>query len=229
MTRKLYLLLIALAALARPAAQEKIVFIYSPANPSPWWELGYSASPSLAPGQFRVAAWVDTSEPVVMWHPSKPQSPERGYYPYVAFNPTGRSRTTSSNGWALRPGQFAMEAANDGAFSIVRFVAPVAAAYRVTARFEGIHYRLSTTDVHVLHNGTSLYTAEISGYGGDPAFHKVEGANPAASYTGTVQMNKGDTIAFAVGYGVNRTHYNDTTGLTVEIIRLSPGPNSPTQ
>jgi hypothetical protein len=221
-----YLLLIGLAALAPLAAQGTHPSTYSPAKdispakPSPWWEIGYSMSASLAPDQFRVAAWSDTSEPVVAWHPSKPEGYERGYYPYVAFNPTDRSRTTSAHGWALRPGQFAMEAAGDGAFSIVRFVAPVAGAYRVTARFEGIHYRLSTTDVHVLHNGTSLYTAEISGYGGDPAFHKVEGANPAASYTGAVQMTKGDTIAFAVGYGANRTHDNDTTGLTVEIIRV---------
>ncbi len=63
-------------------------------------------------------------------------------------------------------------------------MAPQARTYTISAQFEGVHFGLSTTDVHVLHNATSLFDAEIEGYGGDPAFHKVEGAIPTAAYSG---------------------------------------------
>ena len=62
----------------------------------------------------------------------------------------------------MRPGEVAMEASIPGQYSLVRFVAPVAGTYKVSAQFEGIHYGLSTTDVHVLHNATSLFNAPIS-------------------------------------------------------------------
>ncbi len=113
-----------------------------------------------------------------------------------------------------------MEASNTGQYSLIRFVAPKAGTYKVVARFEGVHFRLSSTDVHVLHNATSLFEAEIDGYGGDPSFHPVQGSNPAASYSGSVELSAGDTITFAVGYGQNKTHYNDTTGLSTEITML---------
>jgi hypothetical protein len=192
----------------------------SSSNPNSVWQIGFSASLSLSPDQFRISQYADTTERIVFWHPTKSEGNGPGYYPYVAFNPTSQSRTTSANGWALRPGQAALEAANDGAYSVVRFLAPASGYYRVSAAFEGIHYRLSSTDVHVLHNDNRLFDGIIEGYGGDPAFHPVEGLHPAASWTGTVRLNKGDTISFAVGVGLNRTHYNDTTGLQAEVEQL---------
>ena len=48
-----------------------------------------------------------------------------------------------------------MEASNSGQYSLIRFVAPKLGTYRITARFEGIHFGLSSTDVHVLHNAAS--------------------------------------------------------------------------
>ncbi len=80
--------------------------------------------------------------------------------------------------------------------------------YRINAKFEGIHYGLSTTDVHILHNNTALYDADIEGYGGDPAFHKIEGASPNAAYSGDEAM-KANELTFAVGYGKNHTHFGD--------------------
>src|SRR5215831_7356491 len=197
------------------------------ANPNGPWQIGFSATPSLASDQFRLAQYADTSEPIVLWHPAKPQGNGPGYYPYVGFNPTRQTRTTSANAWALRPGAAAMEGANDGAYSIVRFAAPVTGDYKVTAQFAGIHYRLSTTDVHVLHNDAHLFDGEIDGYGGDTMFHAMEGSHPAASWSGTVRMNAGDTISFAVGYGPNHTHYNDTTELIAEVERVTENTNAP--
>ena len=93
----------------------------------------------------------------------------------------------------------------------------MAGRYRVSARFEGIHCGLSTTDVHILHGAQALFSADIDGYGGDPSFHRTEGANPAAVYAATLELQAGETLDFAVGYGTNRTHYSDTTGLSARI------------
>jgi hypothetical protein len=189
-------------------------------NPQLPWQYGYSLTHSLAPDQFRLDQFTETSGAMGFWHPAKNAGPGPGYYPYVAFNTASRSRTNATNGWAVRAGEIAMEASNTGQYSLIRFVAPRAGIYKVTARFEGAHFGLSSTDVHVLRNAVSLFDGEINGYGGDPAFHLIEGANPAASYSGSVALAMGDIITFAVGYGQNKTHYSDTTSLSAEITLL---------
>jgi hypothetical protein len=187
------------------------------ANPNGVWEYGYSATPTLAVDQFRLNKAADESDPVGFWHPDVGQG---GYSPYVACNMTTGARADKTKSWAVRAGEVAMEAAADGQYSIVRFTTPKAGDYRVRADFEGVHFHLSTTDVHVLCNGRSLFESLIDGYGGDPAFHKIEGKNPTASYSGLVHLEAGDKLSFAVGYGANKTHFNDTTGMMVHIERV---------
>src|SRR5271163_225458 len=195
-------------------------------NPNKVWQYGYSATSSLAPDQFRldtqsdrVDMQCDSTGSIGFWHPAANHGPGPGYYPYVAYNTTKQSQV-GCKGWAVRAGEVAMEASNSGQYSLVRFVVPMAGTYKISAQFAGIHYGLSTTDVHVLHNGTSLFDADIDGYGGDPAFHKVQGASPVAEYSGEVAMKAEETLTFAVGYGKNRTHYGDTTGLFAQITLL---------
>src|SRR5262252_823279 len=60
------------------------------ANPNGPWQIGFSASPSLASDQFRLAQYADISEPIVLWHPAKPQGNGPGYYPYVGFTRRGK-------------------------------------------------------------------------------------------------------------------------------------------
>jgi len=179
------------------------------------WRYGYSATSSLAPDQFRPDSYLEKLVPISFWRPAAGDR-----YPYVAYNGTKESQTEPTHGWAVRAGRVAMEASNSGQYSLVRFTAPVSGTYQIKARFEGIHFRLSLTDVHVLKNSVHLFDADIEGYGGDSAFHPVEGAHPTASYEGVVQLAAQDTITFAVGYGKNKTHYNDTTGLAARLILL---------
>jgi hypothetical protein len=202
-------------------------------NPNKVWQYGYSETNSLAADQFRVDKQsdrvdmkCDSTGSIGFWHPAANSGPGPGYYPYVAYNTTKQSQV-GCKGWAVRPGEIAMEASNTGQYSMARFTAPVAGTYKVSAQFEGIHYGLSTTDVHVLHDGMSLFDADIDGYGGDPAFHKVEGANPTASYSGLVDLKAYDTVTFAVGYGKNKTNSGDTTGLFAQVVLLAgtPGQN----
>jgi hypothetical protein len=187
-------------------------------NPNKVWEYGYSETNSLDPAQFRVDTYVAKAGPLFFWHPAMADRPGPGYYPYVAYNPTAQSQYGSSNGWSARPGEVAMEASNTGQYSLVRFTAPAEGTYEIAARFAGVHFGLSSTDVHVLHNGQSVFDAFIEGYGGDPSFHKVEGSNPTASYSGRLELKAKDTVTFACGYGRNKTHFSDTTGLFARIL-----------
>ncbi len=196
-------------------------------NPNQVWQYGYSETKSLAPDQFRVDVQSDRVDrqcdptgSIGFWHPAANHGPGPGYYPYVAYNTAGQTEV-GCKGWAARPGEIAMEASVTGQYSLVRFTAPRAGSYQVSAQFEGIHYGLSTTDVHVLHNGVSLFDADIDGYGGDPAFHKVEGVSPTAKYSGQVELKTNDTVTFAVGYGKDGTNSGDTTGLFAQVVLVA--------
>ncbi len=182
-------------------------------NPNGPWEYGFSAAASLAPDGFTLATVAEAGSAIGFWHPAG------GYYPYLASNPTRRTLADPTRSWALRPHEVALEGSNTGQYAIVRFVAPRAGRYRVKARFAGLHFRLSSTDVHVLVNGRSVFDALVDGYGGDPAFHAIEGRSPRAGFVGTRRLAAGDVVDFAVGYGANRTHFNDTTGLRARVSR----------
>jgi hypothetical protein len=181
-------------------------------NPNGPWRYGYTAGATLAGSAFQLDGDpVQVASPE-FWHPSTSQ-----YYPYVAGNPDASTITDATDSWALRAGEVAMEGSASAQYSVVQFVIPDAGSYAVQANFEGIHFRLSTTDVHVLQNDVPLFDANIDGYGGDPAFHAIEGTSPDASYAGLVAVDAGDVLTFAVGIGVDQTNYNDTTGLRVHI------------
>jgi hypothetical protein len=211
-----HLALAAVAALATTALGGSLrAAVYAPGPDAPW-QYGFSATASLAPAEFRPDSVVDAGGPIRFWHPAATSD---GYYPYVAWNSTARTLLDPTRSWAVRPGELAMEGSNGGLYSVVRFAVPEAGRYRVKARFTGIHLRASSTDVHVLVNATPVFDAVVQGYGGDPAFHAIEGPLPRASYAGAVRLVAGDVVSFAVGYGRNRTHFNDTTGLVVRIRR----------
>lgn len=188
-------------------------------NPNTVWEYGFSAADSLAPEQFRLDQKSAMVGSIGFWHPAQGSTPGPGYYPYIAYNSSPDTQV-GSKGWAIATGELAMEGSNSGQYSVVRFVAPQAGTYSVSAKFVGIHFGLSTTDVHILKNNNSIFAADIDGYGGDPAFHKVEGSNPRAEYSGQMHLNAKDRITFAVGYGKNKTNFGDTTGLSVQIVLL---------
>jgi hypothetical protein len=202
-------------------------------NPSGPWRYGYTGGTVLHVESFLLDSFGagPTDGGVGIWHPSdaggtftpvsNPDDGGGGYYPYVACNP-GSGTVVYSASWAARPREIAMEASNAGQLSVVEFIAPQPGQYLIEAHFEGIHFRLSTTDVHVLLDDTQLWGSTIDGYGGDPAFHAVVGPSPAADYSGTVALQGSDVVTFAVGYGADDTNYNDTTGLSVHVSRLGP-------
>ncbi len=192
-------------------------------NPRGSWQYGFTAGASLAPDAFRLLRRPDRSGAFAFWHPSAEDNGGADYYPYVAADRSGEPRADPTRSWAIRPGELALEASNVGQYAVVRFVARRPGRYRIKVRFAGVHFRLSSTDVHVLAGARSLFDAVVDGYGGDPAFHRIEGGAPQAAWTGTVRLDRDEPVSFAVGYGPNRTHFNDTTALRARVRWLGDG------
>ena len=93
-------------------------------NPNQAWQYGYSETNSLDPAQFRIDKSTGVLGQIGFWHPSVSDRPGPGYYPYVAYNRAKQTGLGSSNGWAARAGEVAMEASNSGQYSLIRFMAP---------------------------------------------------------------------------------------------------------
>lgn len=104
--------------------------------------------------------------------------------------------------------------------SAYRFTSPVAAKLNVSVRFSGQFYgnaNGTTTDVHVVKNGASLYDDTIAGFagfgGGSGAWGDFE-----RIYSDDVTVAAGDTIDFAVG--ANGAASGDMTGVSATITVL---------
>ncbi|GAB4134177.1 MAG: hypothetical protein Kow0040_17500 [Thermogutta sp.] len=106
--------------------------------------------------------------------------------------------------WA--PGRLSFHPGPDGQFSVIRFTAPKSGEYRVQARFLAID-RETTTSVHVLAGDRSVFAGKL----------RLDGAEPEARYEGTVALQAGATLDFAVGYG-NGSYICDSTGLEAHIL-----------
>jgi hypothetical protein len=183
-------------------------------NPSGNWHIGYSLHDTLSMAQFRLSSFADTSHVIGLWHPGNDLS---GYYPYIGQNRTTNVQLDPTGRWAARPGEIVMEGSNTGQFSMLEFIVPASGNYKIAALFEGVHIGLSTTDVHILMNDVRLFDDIIDGYGGDPSFSAQKGPHPVAAWTSTIYLKTGDVLTFALGYGSNKTFYNDTTGLMLSI------------
>ncbi len=86
-------------------------------NPNGVWQYGYSAGNSLDPAEFRVDTYADPTGPIGFWHPALSKGPGPGWYPYIAHNDRNQTMFGSSNGWAARAGEVAMEGSNTGQYS----------------------------------------------------------------------------------------------------------------
>jgi hypothetical protein len=184
------------------------------ANPNGPWRYGYTKGTNLAGSALTPVTATELTTSVGFWHPGPGST---GYYPYIAANlgPTIAHDPTGS--WAVRPGEVALEASASGQFAAIEFTVPRTASYTIAADFAGIHKGLSTTDAHVLLNDESLFAATISGYGGDREFYPRQGSSPTANFRTIRALRTGDVLVFAIGFGPNRTHVNDTTGLILTI------------
>lgn len=118
----------------------------------------------------------------------------------------------------LQPGQLAFHPGPQDQFSIVRFTAAQGGLYNLTSSFVPVTTDGTTTDVHVLKNGTSLFDGSVSG---------TYNAPHGAAYSDAFSLNAGDTVEFAVGYGANGNYNSDSTGLAATLT-AAPVPEAST-
>jgi hypothetical protein len=123
--------------------------------------------------------------------------------PCVTFNGTDNKIQALGITWA--PGQLAFHPGRDGEFAVVRWTAPADEQVDFSAVFTSIAER-ATTDVHVLHNGKSLFAAGIN----------VAGGGMEQKFRATVAVRAKDTLDCVCGYG-NGNYGADTTALAVTV------------
>jgi hypothetical protein len=127
--------------------------------------------------------------------------------PNVQVTMTG---TNTVSTWTIPTGTFMLHPGALGQYSVARWTAPQAGTFRVRATFTGIANppAMTTTDVHVQHNGTDLAGAA----GG---LNVNQGGN-TFSVDQSVSVAAGDTLDFAVGDGGNG-FLSDTTALDAAV------------
>ena len=92
-------------------------------------------------------------------------------------------------------------------FAVIRFTAPGNSVYHLAGSFFGHDLAPTTTDVHILANGTSVFDGAVNGFG--------PGSGPAFNLS--IPLGAGGSIEFAVGFGANHDFHSDSTGLSVQI------------
>jgi len=127
--------------------------------------------------------------------------------PMVLFNTSSQPVTEGT--WTLPAGKLALYPGPEdqtNEYSVVRWTAPAGGAVAIGGDFIGYDTQpVTTTDVHVLYNKSSVFFGLIQSY------------NTPLSFSLTQTVNAGDTIDFLVGFGSNGTNTGDMTGLDATI------------
>lgn len=122
--------------------------------------------------------------------------------PNVGLNPTGNDITFASTTW--RPGEISLHPGPGGEFSVVRFTPPDDGRYTLDSLFEMRSFGgTSSTDVHVLLNGVSLFDSGVSGFTSQTAF------------SAELLLSASDQLDFVVGAA--GSFLGDTTRLHAEL------------
>ena len=142
------------------------------------------------------------------------QSWSSGSLPTVTRNATNSTQTFSTVTYA--PYQVGLHPGFSGEYSIVRWTAPTSGAFSLASTFTGIDCCFTSTDIHVLVNGTSYFSNFVYGYGN------------SQSYSNTFALIAGDNVELVVGYGSNGNFFDDSTGLdlTINAVTATPEPAS---
>jgi hypothetical protein len=100
----------------------------------------------------------------------------------------------------------------NGEYTTVRFMALVASTYSISGLFSGLDS--TTTDVHVLLDGVSIFDGNINGLGSTSPFNLVR------------TLSSSDTLDFLVGFGSDGNFDFDSTGLSGTLSTQVPEPVS---
>ena len=175
-------------------------------NPNGPWSYGFS---STLGGPLILYVATDNTDGLEHWRTNIAASGT----PMLFHNPTANTIVSAST--HVAPGGLGMHPGPDGEYAIARLTVPSTGLYHLTGSFFGLDSVGTTTDVHILTNGTSILDGEVTGFG--------PGTGP--SFDLQVTLNGGDELDFAVGYGSDAGFYDDSTGLSAQIVSLTPVPS----
>jgi hypothetical protein len=177
-------------------------------NPNGVWSYGWAAdlSGSFAPYDTTYA----NSEGLDIWNAAS-----QGSNPSLVHNGTGSDVTYSSDGIVFEAGMLALHPGPSGQQSRVQFTVPTSGSWSMDVQFESIDSTGGSTDVHVLLNGTPIFSDDVIGFG-DVAAYAASG----------MALNMGDVVEFAVGFGYY-SYYDDSTSLDAVLELESSGCTAP--
>jgi hypothetical protein len=124
--------------------------------------------------------------------------------PLVLQNGATNPVTTANS--TFQPGQFALGPGQNLQYSILRWTAPSSGTFSINATFSGLSFLGDTSDVHILHDGISIFDSNVTG------------SPSPVSFSGPVSITAGDTLDFAVGVGSNGNYNEDLTALSATIV-----------
>jgi hypothetical protein len=133
--------------------------------------------------------------------------------PAVYHNGTGNVIVLATSA-RFEPGQFGLHPGPNGEYAVVRYVAPVGGDVSIRSIFASQDLFTTTTDVHVLLNGASVFDDFVEGAAG----------TSSVSFSRPFSLDPGDTVDFAVGFGRNGSFFNDSTALAATVGPASPTP-----
>ena len=172
------------------------------ANPNGVWSYGYSQTQG---GPFILFTTTVNDDGLVGWNHDIASG-----VPLILYNGTADPINYSTI--TLDPGEVSLHPGPDDETCLLRYTAPTSGQYSVTGMFYGRDQEGTTTDVHLLVNGTSVFDGDVNGYG--------PGTGP--SFNQTVVLGAGDTLDFAVGYGTDGNYFDDTTALSADVTYQGP-------
>jgi hypothetical protein len=123
--------------------------------------------------------------------------------PCINYNPT--HQIIRGLGITWNPGQLGMHPGQKGEPAVLRWTTPSAGAFELTGTFKSIAVK-ATTDVHILHNGKTIFDGKIN----------IDGGASEAPFSTKLSVQTGDKLDFVVGFG-NGNYGADSTGLDLTI------------
>ena len=170
-------------------------------NPNGVWSYGWSLTLGST---FNLDVATSHTDGIDAWDGPFSGAGPNGY-PAVGHNSTTSTITIGTD--QFQPGQLWFHPGPADQYGVIRFTAPAAGSYALSTSFVGIDLTGTTTDVHVLVNGSSILSGPVDGFG----------AGSGPSFSTTLTLSTGDTVNFAVGYGSNG-YFFDGTGISATLI-----------
>lgn len=200
------LLILAIAGLphSAPAQSWDAAAEYlSSQNPNGVWTYGWSSTLGGAVTPFNVfgafcggvSGWL------------LPGSPYN--HPTIARNTTATTKCCTTV--RMPPGRIISHPGPQGQYAVLRWTAPAAGNYHVSAGFGGLDFSWPTSsNVALLHNGALVFGSQLQGFHGPSSCTATNYSTPQ-SFTGVLPLLAGDTIDAVVGFGQNGFFNGDST------------------